>query len=56
VELKSETRQGLEESGDWAQLPPRTQQKVKEMLQQQLSPKHREAIREYMRGVSGAGE
>ncbi len=56
VELKSETRKGLEESGDWAQLPPRTKQKVKEMLQQQLSPKHREAIREYMRGVSGANE
>lgn len=49
IELKSESREEVEESGAWAQLPPREQQKVKEMLKNKLSDKHRDAIREYLK-------
>jgi hypothetical protein len=55
IEIKSESREGVEESGDWAKLPPRKQEQLKEMLKRNLSPKHREAIREYLKGTAAGG-
>jgi len=48
IEIQSESRDdGLKETGDWSQLPPRKKQQLTELLQRQLSERNREAIRLY---------